>query len=140
MTARKATKKGGLARAVPEGSVLADFASPFPNLLGKERGEIARSFEKLAGALARSDRKGAIQFTIREGRKTRRWCLTLTPGDCHVAEAEVGHPDLEILTDAEMWAEIASGEISPLEAFGSGRVRVRGDIELARVLAKRARR
>lgn len=120
-----------------ENAALTDFDRPFPNLMGAERKKIDGSFAKMARSLAKSRRTGAIQFTIREGRKTRRWCLTLTPGDCHVTEAAVDRPDLEIITSAPMWARIARGELTPLEAFGTGQVRVRGSIELARILARR---
>ncbi len=140
MAARTSPAQHELAKQVAGSSLLSDFLLPFPNLLGQRRTELAVSFKRIASALAGSKRTGAIQFTIREGRQTRRWCLTLTPGDCHVEEAAIENPNLEVITDAAVWADIASGKVSPLEAFGSGKVRVRGDIELARVLAKRLKR
>lgn len=127
-------------KQVASDSVLSDFASRFPNLLGQKRADVAGGFNKVAKALAGSKMTGTIQFTLRDGRKTRRWCLTLTPGDCLVAEAATDNPDLEIITDASIWAAMAGGKVSPLEAFGSGQVRVRGDIKLARELAKRVKR
>jgi putative sterol carrier protein len=44
----------------------------------------------------------------------------------------VERPDVEIITRAETWWEIADGRLSPLEAFVKGRLRVRGKIELAK--------
>jgi putative sterol carrier protein len=55
-------------------------------------------------------------------------------------ETAVERPSLEIITDARTWTEIATGRIAPLEAFGQGKVRVRGDIELALLLARRVQR
>jgi len=138
MPAPKTTTPTGLAQRVRGNALLTEMAQPFPKLAGS-KGDLAGGFKKMGKALAGSKRTGAIQFTIREGRRTRRWCLTLTPGGCDVAESATSDPDLEILTDAATWFSIASGSASPLEAFGSGRVRVRGDIRLARVLARSVR-
>ncbi len=120
--------------------ILSDFVRPFPDTLKGKRSDLAASFKQIAEAFGKARRASAIQFTIQDGRSTRRWCLTTTQEGSNVSESATKNPDLEILTDAETWAEIASGEVAPLTAFGQGRVRVRGDIELARVLAKRMRR
>ena len=120
--------------------VLSEFARPLPNLLGKRPASIGESFRQIAKALAKSKRTGAIQFTLREGRKTRRWSLTMTGRGCTVAERATERPDLEILADAKLWADIATGVLAPLEAFGLGKLRVRGRIELARLMARRLRR
>jgi putative sterol carrier protein len=60
-------------------------------------------------------------------------------GHCKVSQDAEGKPDLELITTTQVWSETASGKLSPLEAFGRGNVRIRGDIELARVLARRVR-
>ena len=120
--------------------MLSEFATPLPNLLRKRPASIGESFMHIAKALAKSKRTGAIQFTLREGRKTRRWSLTMTASGCTVAERATERPDLEILTDAKSWAEIATGALAPLEAFGLGKLRVRGSIELARLMTRRLRR
>jgi putative sterol carrier protein len=70
----------------------------------------------------------------------RQWCLAMTPSGCEVTETATERPDLEIVTDATSWADIASGKLAVLEAFGLGKVRVRGSIELARVIARRLQR
>jgi SCP-2 sterol transfer family len=115
--------------------VLSDFVRPFPDTVRGKRSDFGASFKRIAETVAKGRRAGTIQFTIQDGRSTRRWCLTITPDGSNVSESRMEKPDLEILTDAESWAEVA-----PLEAFGRGRLRVRGDIELARVVAKRMRR
>lgn len=136
MAARTASKSSELSRRVRGNTLLTEMARPFPNLLGGNKSDLTNGFKEMGKALSGSKRTGAIQFAIREGRKTRRWCLTLTPGGCDVAEAATDQPNLEILTDAATWRKIASGSTSPLEAFGSGKVRVKGDIRLARVLVR----
>ena len=117
--------------------MLSEFAKPIPNLLRKRRASIGGSFRQIAKALAKSKRTGVIQFMLREGRKTRRWSLTMTASGCKVAERATERPDLEILADAKSWADIATGALAPLDAFGLGKLRVRGRIEFARLIARR---
>jgi putative sterol carrier protein len=119
--------------------VLSEFARPFPNLLEKQP-DVGKSFKLIAESLSKSKRTGAIQFSIADGRKTRQWCLAMTPGGCEAMEEGTERPDLEILTDAKTWADIVGGKLAPLEAFGLGKVRVRGDIELARLFVRRVQR
>ena len=140
MEGRQSDARAENAQLFAEDPVLSDFVRPFPDTLKGRRTNFGAGFQKMAEALAKARHVGTIQFTIQDGRTTRRWCLTSTPDGSNVSETRTENPDLEVLTDADSWAEIASGEIAPLEAFGQGRVRVRGDIELARVLAKRMRR
>ena len=140
MATRQSVARSEIARHIEGNSLLADFLQPFPNLLGKKRTAIDESFKRIAEALDKSRRTGTIQFTIRDSRKTRRWCLTMTPEGCHKSEAETERPDLEILTDTETWTTIAEGKVALLETFGQGKVRVRGDIELARHFARRVQR
>ncbi|HEU4456564.1 MAG TPA: SCP2 sterol-binding domain-containing protein [Longimicrobium sp.] len=127
------------ARQFEDDPVLSEFARPFPDLLGDDD-DIGGSFEQIARALGKSKRTGSIQVSVGEGRKTRRYGLAMTPGACEVTGEAIESPDLEIITDAKTWADIASGRVAPLEAFGSGKVRVLGSIEMARVLARRVHR
>jgi len=140
MAGRQAVSWAETAKHFEESPVLSEFARPFPNLLGEKRTAIGGSFKQIAAALSKSKRTGAIQFTINDGRKVRQWCLAMTPSGCEVTETATERPDLEIVTDAQSWADIASGKLAVLEAFGLGKVRVCGSIELARVLARRLQR
>lgn len=140
MATQGSVARSEIAKRVEGNDVLMDFIQPFPNLLGKKRTAIETSFKRIAKALDKSKRRGAIQFTINNGRQTRQWCLTMTPDGCHEAQRPAQSPDLEILTDSETWATIAEGKVTPLEAFGQGKVRVRGDVELARHFARRVQK
>ena len=55
--------------------VLADFVRPFPDTLKGKRSDLGASFKRVAAALAKARRAGTIQFTIHDGRSTRRWRL-----------------------------------------------------------------
>ncbi|MEE8155232.1 MAG: SCP2 sterol-binding domain-containing protein [Phycisphaerales bacterium] len=140
MVARRSKAQSDFAKQFEDDALLSDFARPFPDLLGEKRTAISGSFKRIAVALGKSKRISSIQFTIFEGRKTRRWCLALTPCGCEVTEAAMERPDLEILTDAKSWADIAGGKVAPLEAFGQGKIRLRGDVQLARMLVRSVKR
>ena len=139
MPGRQAVSWAETAKHFENVPVLSEFAKPFPNLLEKPA-DVGKSFKLIAEALAKSKRTGAIQFSITDGRKTRQWCLAMTPSGCEVTEEGTERPDLEIVTDAKTWADIAGSKLAPLEAFGLGKVRVRGDIELARLFVRRVQR
>ena len=140
MAARQTVARAEFAKQIEGNPLLTEFNQAFPNLLKGRSKTIDESFKRIAKALEKSRRTGAIQFTIRDARKTRCWCLTMTPEGCHEAESETESPDLEILTDSYTWTSIAQGEVSLLEAFGQGKLRVRGDLELARHFARRMQR
>ena len=140
MVGRRPVPWSEAAKQFEDSPVLSDFIRPFPSLLGKNESAIGESFKQIATALSKSKRTGAIQFTIDEGGKTRHWCVAMSPSGSEAIETAVERPDLELITDAATWADIAAGRVAPLEAFGAGKVRVRGDIELAQLLARRVQR
>ncbi len=125
-----------IAEQLSHDPVLADFTVPFPDLLGTSS-DIRGSFERIAESLSGTPASRTIQFSIAYADESRTWCVANSPDGCHVTEAAVEQPDLEILTDDETWTQLAKGQLSPIEAFGLGRMRVRGDIKIARRLAKR---
>jgi putative sterol carrier protein len=136
MVERQLATQAEVAKRLAGNSVLSDFIAPFPDLLGGAK-NLQRSFERMAESLVDTNTARAIQFSIREGNKQRHWCLVLSPNECQVAEVKAERPNLEILTDADTWSEVAKGNLSPLEAFGLGKLRVRGDVRLARLLVRR---
>lgn len=140
MAIRRAVPWTDVARQFEDIPLLADFTRPFPDLLSGPGVAVGESFRKLAAALSKSKRTAAIQFTIDEGGRTRHWTVVLSPSGSEAAESAVDQPNLEIITDAATWTDIAGGRVAPLEAFGQGKVRVRGDIALAQLLARRLRK
>ncbi|GJL57044.1 SCP2 sterol-binding domain-containing protein [Nitrospira sp. M1] len=132
--------QSGMIRQADVGGVVDEFMQTFPNLFGRKRKTLQECFKRMARSLSNARRSGAIQFGIRDGKKMSDWCLTMTPEGCQVAEAKIEHPTLEILTDKVTWMEVANGKMAPMEAFGQGKMRVRGDLQLARVLVRRLHR
>ena len=139
MQEHKPLTRERIAERVIGDPLLSDFLAPFPNLLNRDQTNITASFEGMAKLLARGRKAVRIQFTISDGNDVRCWNLALTPKSCKASEGKYKSPQLEILTQADTWLKIATGQLSPLEAFGQGKLRVRGDITLARFVARKLR-
>jgi putative sterol carrier protein len=90
----------------------------------------------MVDGLGKVKRSAKVQLTVGHGNETRRWHLALSRTGSKLSEGPVERPDLEIEAADDVWLEILGGEVSPLEAFGQGRLKVRGDLELGRVIAR----
>ena len=119
--------------------VLADFAEPLPQVPDLEKGDAGERMNALGRALHKITR-GVVRITLGPEEKARRWNIGLAPGGAKVAEGDAGEPDLELITSEETWSEIIGGRLSPLDAFTGGRIRVLGDVELARLMFRALRR
>ncbi len=106
------------------------------SLLGRKKGDVEGTFERLAEMLKQSAETGSIQFRIVAKDQPRYWNLRLDEQGCTVHLDRLDKPDLEIITTAETWLQIAGGKLSPLIAFARGRMRVRGDEKLGKRLLK----
>jgi putative sterol carrier protein len=124
-----------IAKAFEQDALLADFARPLPNLLGGKRAPDA-SFKRVAQALSKSKRTASVQFTLGSASRARYWTVVMSPKGASASAGPAEKPTLEIVTDSASWTEIASGKLSPLEAFARGKLRVLGSIELARLVAR----
>ncbi len=126
---------------IAQDPLLADFAAPLARIGEVDRGQVGEHLKRLSGALGRVGKSGTIQLTIgREKGEPRRWNLSLAAGDAKVSEGAHDKPDLELIVGEETWSRIAAGEMSPLAAFTGGKLRVRGDLALARLAVRALQR
>ena len=125
----------GIVEQLRNDPVLAEFTRPFTPL--ESEGDVGRSVRLAATHLGTSRSSRVIQFSLREDQKQRHWCMTLGPDGGEASETQIERPDLEIITDKDTWLEIVEGRLPPIEAFGQGRLRIRGDLKLARIFASR---
>lgn len=140
MRERQPVSRERIAERVAGDPLLTDFVAPFPDLgRGRECTPLA-SLQRIAELLGGRRKAAHIQFTLSEGTAVRRWCLALTPRGCKAAEREHKRPNLELVTAMDVWAQVATGQLSLLEAFGQGKLRARGDIELARFMVRKLHR
>jgi putative sterol carrier protein len=100
------------------------------------RAELATTFQRVAEILSktRNGRPLQLQFSIleRDSEEPTPWSVAITKQGGKVTQQAADKPDVEIITEAETWWEIAERRLSPLEAFVTGRLRVRGNIERAK--------
>jgi len=94
-------------------------------------------FETLCKSLQDSGEHARVQFQIVGGEQRRFWRLELADKFCKVVNGPTERPDLEIITRAENMQKMADGSLSPIEAFARGKMRIRGNLELAKRLFKK---
>jgi putative sterol carrier protein len=106
------------------------------SLLGRKKADVDGTFERMAELLKDSPDNGSIQFRIVDKEQPRYWNLSLDAQGCTAHFDRLNKPDLEIITNAETWLQIAGGKLSPLIAFARGKMRIRGDEKLGKRLLK----
>jgi hypothetical protein len=98
-----------------------------------------RTINRLGELLSPSKIRGALQLRllhVHTGAQRSVLNVVLDGTGFKCGTEPIDKPDLELLTTAEVWAEIARGELSPIAAFLAGRMRVRGDMRLAQKVHK----
>lgn len=119
---------------------LADFYAPLPPLTRHDNEDLDAGFARLAQLIGGVDSPLAVRFVVTDTDDVRTWVVEADPDGCRVSTADPRHPAIEVMLDADTWRQIAAGRLSMLEAFGRGRMRVRGDIGVARDFAQALRR
>jgi len=120
-----------IARQVEGSPLLADFHIPFPKLADVGQLNSDAAFTRLSEVLGAVQEPLTVHFRITDEGIGQSWFIDSGPEGCRVTKDAPRQSDVEVILDAETWNLIASGTISPLEAFGRGQLRIRGDINLA---------
>jgi putative sterol carrier protein len=110
-----------------------------PDLTVPHRGEIQETLNRLGELLASSQLRVTLQLRlVHDAAAQRVSCFNLVlDGRKATTSAEPANkPDVELIMVPETWWEIASGRVAPHEAFLRGRMRVRGDTDLAQRMLK----
>lgn len=117
-----------------------DSYAKIRKLTDPKKGDVTAQLDgaanRIVDILKGTDLRGRVQFKVGIGEKKHYWLLELGK---QIAIGREPHdkPDIEILARAETLLKIAEGKISPIEALGTGRMRIRGDLELAERFYKR---
>jgi putative sterol carrier protein len=90
--------------------------------------ELQATFQTMASLLESADFNASVTFRIREDQTFRSFTVSVADGTGKAAAEADPNADLEVITSAETWSEVASGSLSPLDAFVGGRLRMRGDL------------
>jgi putative sterol carrier protein len=131
MVADGAEHRSSVRDAFADDAMLEPFTRRFEPLVSASS-DVGDGLEQLASHVGAARLTGVMQLTIIDGKEGRQHCLIMSPSGCEVLHDRADHSDLEIILPTDAWQQIASGVVSPLEVFGSGRMRVRGDLRLAR--------
>lgn len=115
---------------------LSPFCAPLPGLAEAPEGDHGAAVGRLAEVLGAPEEPMSVRIQIINGDGARCWLLDAGPAGCQVTRDADRDASTEAILDEETWALLASGRLSPLEAFALGRMRVRGDLRAAGRLAR----
>ncbi len=115
-----------------------DYATlhPLTEPLGDDVGRtFLRMAEVLTGSFKLPARKRVkAAFTVLSKGGRRQWLLEFTGSKCECSEGDVDSPDFEVIVRESAWWDIASGRLSPMDVFGQGKMRIRGDLAFGEAL------
>jgi putative sterol carrier protein len=94
--------------------------------------DIAESMESGAKLLKRGKDVGRLEVRLIGKGKSRSFTFDVLAGDCRVTQGASGERDLEIVVSDETWVDIANGDLSPVDAYLTGRMEVTGDLGFAK--------
>ena len=71
-----------------------------------------------------------IQFDL-SGENGGQYWLKIANGTAEGGEGQIEKPNMTLRASAEDWLAVTKGELNPMQAFMSGRLKVQGDMSLA---------
>lgn len=95
---------------------------------------IKESINNLAAALRKVRGGARFDLGIIEGTSKRTYCFVPADKTYTVTQDAAGEPEFEVITDLATAAEMAKGMLSPVDAFLTGKMEVRGNLELGKRL------
>lgn len=119
-----------LAAAVPTA-----FA-PLRALLKSDETDLTQSLQKLSAELAGFDSPMRLQVQVLEGSRTHDWQLECGRDRVSASRHSAKEADIRVVVRHDTWLQIAHGKLNPFDAFISGKLRVGGDVELAKRLVQ----
>ena len=81
-------------------------------------------------AEAAGDWEATIQFEFSDGdgADEENWTVNIKGGECSVTEGKIDDPSATVKTAAETWIGMTIGDVNPMQAFMSGKLKVSGDM------------
>ena len=93
---------------------------------------IPESFQGLQTAFL-PDRASTVNKTIQfdfSGAEPGTWRLTVANGTLSYAQEAAERPDATAIVDSEDWLKLLRGELNPMTAVLSGKLKIKGDMTL----------
>lgn len=89
--------------------------------------DLAGSFHNLGSTLADAGFDVVIEYQIGEPGEYRTFGVRVADGTSTVTESGVADAQLRVAMSEQTWSDMASGGVSPADAFLNGQLRVIGD-------------
>lgn len=116
--------------------VLSGFQNRLPRLADAGAKDLDTTFSRLAELIGAPRSPLLMRIQLGDGDEVRTWLLDADFTGCRVTREADRPPDVEATLNVETWTLIATGGMSPLEAFARGRLQVGGSLRAARYLAR----
>ncbi len=95
--------------------------------------EIAQIFPTMAQNFLAAKAEGVnatIQFNLTGDNGGEFW-LKITDGACESGEGSADNPKMTLEASADDWFNVSTGKSNPMQAFMSGKIKIKGDMGLA---------
>jgi putative sterol carrier protein len=94
--------------------------------------DIAASMEAGARLLKRGKDVGRLEVRLIGKRGSNSYTFDVLGGECRMSKGSPAESDFEVVVSEETWVEIANGDLSPVDAYLTGRMELSGDLEFAK--------
>jgi putative sterol carrier protein len=127
------TWQGG--KRPPEQDVPATFA-PLQRFLEQDKQDPEEGFQKMAQALRDYGAPVRIHVRLLNDEQVEHWEVEGGKSKPAARRKQPKKADVVVIARRETWLQIAQGRLSPFDALFSGNLRIGGDIEAAKRIAR----
>jgi putative sterol carrier protein len=105
-------------------------------LAATPQSDVAESFQSLAQALSSYGSPVRIHVRLTDGEKSDHWEVEGGSGKSAARRSQPKQADVLLVMKHETWDAIAQGHLAPFDALFAGKMRVGGNLELAKNITR----